>query len=62
MGCGKLFIQWKIKKECLDLITYYLKNDEVREKIARNGQKYVSENYTWKHSVEKILKIISNNE
>lgn len=53
-------LDWfKTPEECLKLVKYYLKNDTIRERIAQEGHKYVSENFTWKHSIEKILEIVS---
>ncbi|MHA1436479.1 MAG: glycosyltransferase family protein [Promethearchaeota archaeon] len=49
---------FKNSKECLDLVNYYLENDKVREKIAQKGHEFVLNNFTWKHIIEKILKII----
>ncbi|MFX0069906.1 MAG: glycosyltransferase [Candidatus Hermodarchaeota archaeon] len=48
-------------EECLKLIKYYLKNEEIREKIAQQGYNYVVNNFTWKQTVEKILQIINQN-
>ncbi len=44
--------------ECVNLIRYYLAKSEKREKIARTGQEWVYSHYTWRHSMEKMIKIL----
>lgn len=43
-------------EECLTLIRYYLTNHQERERIGRRGFEVVSQAYTWKRVVEKIIK------
>ena len=43
--------------EAGQLIEYYLKNSEEREKIAAVGMEYVRDNFTWKNSVQKIVNL-----
>ena len=45
--------------ECLDLIDYYLDRSGERAGIAEAGQKHVYGNYTWRHSMEKMVGILS---
>jgi len=44
--------------ECINLINYYLKKPEERMRIAVAGQKHVYSNYTWRHSMEKMVGIL----
>jgi hypothetical protein len=56
---GDLFATYKDKKDCLDKIKYYLKNDKERKEIALAGQKFILENYSYKKlmiEVDKVLK------
>jgi len=47
-------------EECLELIDFYLKNHNIREKVAQEGYKYVLANFTWEKTVEKIIQVIYN--
>ena len=42
-------------EECLHLIAEYLKKDEERERISREGYHYVHEHHTYDHVVQRIL-------
>lgn len=44
--------------ECIGLIKYYLNKPDKREKIAQAGQEWVYSHYTWRHSMEKMIKIL----
>ena len=44
--------------ECINLIRYYLDKPKERGKIARTGQEWVYSHYTWRHSMEKMIKIL----
>lgn len=65
---GKLFkkkihLDWfKTPEELLKLINFYLKNDELREKLSQQGEQFVRKHYTWEKIVEKILKIVEKNK
>ena len=51
----KIHLDWfKSENELVSLINYYLENDVIRENIAAEGNKFVSENFSW----EKIMRII----
>ncbi|MDI6810218.1 MAG: glycosyltransferase [archaeon] len=54
----KHFVTYENEKELDELIQYYLKNEEEREKIAREGQKEVHEKHTYEHRAEQILKTV----
>jgi len=45
-------------EECLDLIGDYLKRPLLREKIAREGQRWVRMKYSMKRQLNKMLKLI----
>lgn len=47
-------------EECVNLINYYLKNDDERENIAKNGAQFVFQFYTWEKIIEKIIDIVQN--
>lgn len=47
-----IFVTFKDEKDCLEKINYFLINESEREKIARNGQKFILENYNY----EKLMK------
>ncbi|MBN1213826.1 MAG: glycosyltransferase family 1 protein [Candidatus Lokiarchaeota archaeon] len=49
------------KKDLISLIKYYIENDELREKIAYQGYKIVSKNYTWNKIMKKISNILKKN-
>ncbi|HEC65032.1 MAG TPA: hypothetical protein ENI23_07055 [bacterium] len=51
----KHLVWYKDEEELIELIRYYLVNEEEREKIATDGQKEVCENYTYEKSVKRIL-------
>jgi len=52
----KHLVWYKNQKELVNLIDYYLKHPEERERIAKEGQKEVYTKYTYEKSVERILK------
>lgn len=54
-------IDWfKTKEECLEKIEYYLKNDRIREEIAKRGRKKVLKYFDYKPLVKNLLYIIKN--
>ena len=65
-GLDKEFIPYKHyipykKLDLLDLkdkIDYYLKHDEEREQIRREGFEFCKANYTYKNRVEEIIKYV----
>ena len=44
--------------ECLNLISYYLKNETERQRIQENGYQFVHKNYTFDHAVKSILEYV----
>ena len=58
----KIHLDWfKTENELVSLIKFYLENDVIRKKIADEGNKYVSENFSWEKTMEKILHIVTEN-
>lgn len=43
------------KEELLEKVKYYLNNEELREEIAKNGQKKVLKNYTFERYLSELL-------
>jgi len=52
----KHLVWYKNEEELVELIDYYLKHSDEREKIACQGQKEVYEKYTYEKSIKRILK------
>lgn len=57
---GKHYAGYKGEKELLLNIDYFLKNEEERKAIQTQGTKRCLEVGTFKHRLEKILKIVKN--
>ena len=56
-----IHLEWfRTSEELLELINFYLKNDKIREKVARQGYEYVQKNFIWEKIMEKIIQIINN--
>ncbi len=54
-------LEWfKTPEELLKLVKFYLKNENLREKIAIQGYNYVLKYFTWEKIIEKIFNIIQN--
>jgi len=51
---------WDSFRELLHLIDYYLSHDEERMQIAKQGHKYVRENFTFDNMVKNLIKIYEN--
>ena len=49
-------------QECLDLIDYYLKNEEKRKKIAQNGYEFVHSTRTYDTTMNEIISYIENDK
>ena len=50
------------QEECLSLIDYYLKHDEERKKIARNGYQFAHATRTYDVVMDEIISRIENDE
>ncbi len=58
-----IHLDWfKTSVELLDLIKYYLKNDQIRENIAQQGYNHICKNFTWHIIMKRICYIIENAE
>jgi spore maturation protein CgeB len=52
-------LDWfKSEKELVELINYYLENEVIRENIAKEGNKYVRENFSWEKIMKSIIHIV----
>jgi len=56
---GKHLVVYRNDKELLELIEYYLKNEEERERIAKAGYELVVTNHTYFHRVQKMFNYIA---
>ena len=54
---GKHLVLSRDPKKTLELVRFYLANQEARDKIAEEGQKYVYEKHTYTHRLKEMLKI-----
>jgi spore maturation protein CgeB len=45
-------------EDCLKKIEYYLREDELRERIARAGQMHTLEHHTYRQRIEELLRLI----
>ena len=52
---GEDFIYYESKDDMLSKIDYYLKHDDERTAIARNGFERTAANHTYKHRVEEMV-------
>ncbi|MBU3621120.1 glycosyltransferase [Polynucleobacter sp. CS-Odin-A6] len=50
-----IHLDWFKDDSLLILIRKYLKNDKLREDIAKNGGEFVIEHFTWRHIMTKII-------
>lgn len=53
---------YKIKelKELPETLSFLLKNDDLRERLAENGNKYIV-NFTWERAYKKLKKVLEKN-
>ena len=52
---GEDFVYYESKKDMLDKIAYYLKHEDERIAIAKNGFERTAANHTYKHRIEEML-------
>lgn len=55
----KDLVVYKNNKEMLELIEYYLKNEEERKKIADNGYQLMINKHTYSHRAQSMLDYIT---
>lgn len=55
---GKHLVTYGSEEEMVDKIKYYLKNKDLRERIARAGCKHVIENHTYLHRSRAMLELV----
>ena len=51
---GEEIVCWSSKKELFDKLTYFIKNDDEREKIAKKGYERAIKEHTWSNRAETI--------
>jgi spore maturation protein CgeB len=56
---GKHLVTYRDDRELLQLADYYLKNEEEREKIAKQGYEWVVQNHTYFHRVQAMFNYIA---
>lgn len=54
------YVTYKDKKDAIKKINYYLNNPSIRKRIAKNGQKKVLSYHTYKHRLQRIIKLSKN--
>jgi spore maturation protein CgeB len=59
---GEEIVTFKDAEDCLNKISYYLKEDLERERVARQGQERTLRDHTFVQRAEMILKILSGPE
>jgi spore maturation protein CgeB len=57
---GKEIVTFRTENEMIDMIRYYLKNNEARMKIAGAGTKRVLQEHTYELRVRQLLSIVEN--
>ncbi len=57
---GKEIVTFRSEQEMIDLIRYYLENDELRMKIAEAGQKRVLRDHTYEVRMRQMMEIIKD--
>jgi len=55
-------VWFRTLNECLELIEYYLKNDDERERIAETGRNFVLKNHTYSNRVNGFIDMKIKNE
>jgi len=54
----KHLVLYNDENEMLELVEYYLDNEEERERIAREGQREVHKKHTYEHRAKEMLRVI----
>ncbi len=57
---GKEIITFQSEQEMIDMIRYYVKNDELRKKIAEAGRRRVLKEHTYEIRMGQMLRIIED--
>ncbi|MEF9437970.1 MAG: glycosyltransferase [Candidatus Mariimomonas ferrooxydans] len=57
---GKEIITFQSEQEMIDMIRYYVKNDELRKKIAEAGSRRVLKEHTYEIRMRQMLRIIED--
>ena len=51
---GKNIVWFNTEQECMQLIDFYLKNDDLREEIGKNGEKEIIKSHTYLERVKEL--------
>lgn len=54
------YVTYKNKNDAINKINYYLNNPLIRRKIAKSGQQKVLNYHTYKHRLQRIIKLSKN--
>ena len=57
---GREIVTFRSDDEMIDMIRYYLENDELRIKIAEAGQRRVLKNHTYEKRIKQMIEIVEN--
>jgi spore maturation protein CgeB len=55
---GKEIVTFRSEQEMIDMITYYLKNDKERKRIAETGRDRILKDHTYEIRTREMLRII----
>jgi hypothetical protein len=55
---GEHLVTYDDSRNCMELIGYYLKNEQERSRIAKRGQDVVRSRHTYVHRVQEILRVL----
>lgn len=53
----KHVVWWKDVEECIDLIKYYLKNEDEREKIRKEGYEFTQRVHSWDSRIKEFIRV-----
>ena len=57
---GKEIVTFRSEHEMIDLIRYYLQNDDVRKSISEAGKKRIMRDHTYEVRIRQLIEIIEN--
>lgn len=56
---GKDFVYYESRQDLMEKIDYYLKNDDERKRVAKNGHEKVKADHTYEIRLEEIFSIVT---
>ena len=57
---GEEIVAYQSPEECVNLIRYYLENEEERSAVARNGQARTLREHTYHHRMQELVNLVQN--